>query len=148
MDRNSLSDAVNAEYLAAGLRARELFYTSQVRVDAETIRRYARARIEDVRHSLSGSDADVQWSVEQVESRWAKISTLQRSTRIVSLLARHAGALLQSDGSELVLRVETAEPGREIHRWRFVSLAIPPSVLIAAATPYGTREPTPVSCTG
>lgn len=108
------------------------------------IRRYVRARAEDVRHSLSGSDADVQWGVEQVESRWAKIAPPTRSTRIVSLLAWHALAVLQSDGSEVVLRVDDADPGREILRWRFVSLAIPPSVLIAAATPYGGRAATSV----
>ncbi|HEX8155655.1 MAG TPA: hypothetical protein VF698_21155, partial [Thermoanaerobaculia bacterium] len=94
--------------------------------------------------SLSGSDADIQWSVEQVENRWATISPLQGSTRIVSLLARQARALLQSDGSEVVLRVDIADPGREILRWRFVSLAVPPSVLIAAATPYGARAATAV----
>jgi hypothetical protein len=144
MDRHSLRDAIDAEHLAATLRARELFFTSQVRVDADTIRRYARARAEDVRHSLSGSDADVQWSFEQVESRWEKISRLQGSTRIVSLLARHARTLLQLEGSEVGLRVDIADPGREISRWRFVSLAIPPSILVAVATPYGTRPATSV----
>ncbi len=54
--------------------------------------------------------------------------------RSVMLLARAARKLLQADGREMLLRVDRSEPGREILRWRFVSLAIPPSILIAAAT--------------
>ena len=34
----------------------------------------------------------------------------------------------------MVLRVDRKEPGREILRWRFVSLALPPGILVAAAT--------------
>jgi hypothetical protein len=139
MDRPSLRDAVDAEHLAAGLRARELFYTSQTHVDAEAVRRYARTRAEDFRRSLSGSDADVQWSFEQVERRWEKISRLQGSMRIVSLLSMHARALFRNDGSEIVLREDASDAGREILRWRFISLALPPGILLALATPLGVR---------
>ena len=34
----------------------------------------------------------------------------------------------------MILRVDRKEPGREILRWRFVSLALPPGILVAAAT--------------
>ena len=34
----------------------------------------------------------------------------------------------------MILRVVRKEPGREIVRWRFVSLALPPGILVAAAT--------------
>ena len=34
----------------------------------------------------------------------------------------------------MVLQVDRQEPGREILRWRFVSLALPPGILVAAAT--------------
>ena len=37
----------------------------------------------------------------------------------------------------MILRVDPEEPGREILRWRFVSLALPAGILIAAATESG-----------
>ena len=48
--------------------------------------------------------------------------------------ARH---LLRSDGRQMVLQVDRKEPGREILRWRFVSLALPAGILVAAATELG-----------
>lgn len=57
-----------------------------------------------------------------------------KPVRTVTLLSRAARNLLQPDGREMILRVDHREPSREILRWRFVSLSIPPSILIAAAT--------------
>ena len=52
--------------------------------------------------------------------------------------ARH---LLRADGRQMVLKVDRKEPGREILRWRFVSLALPPGMLVAAASKTGRAPP-------
>ena len=54
------------------------------------------------------------------------------------LAARH---LLVADGQQMVLKVDRKEPGREILRWRFVSLAMPPGILVAAASEPGGTPP-------
>ena len=52
--------------------------------------------------------------------------------------ARH---LLRADGRQMVLKVDRKQPGREILRWRFVSLALPPGILVAAASIPGRTLP-------
>lgn len=56
-------------------------------------------------------------------------------------LMAHAQELLAPDGEELRLIPDRQHPGREILRWRWLSLALPPSLLMAAATPRGGRAP-------
>ncbi|NKC13732.1 MAG: hypothetical protein GKR94_16555 [Gammaproteobacteria bacterium] len=48
-------------------------------------------------------------------------------------LMRQARRLLERDGADLRLRPDGLRPGEEILRWRWVSLALPPDLLISAA---------------
>ena len=59
----------------------------------------------------------------------------------VDRLVSAARNLLRADGRQMVLKVDRNEPGREILRWRFVSLAIPPGILVAAASEPGGAPP-------
>ncbi|MGA8810016.1 MAG: hypothetical protein WB973_19265 [Thermoanaerobaculia bacterium] len=102
---------------------------------------YGRRRAEPIRKALSGSAADVQWAMWRVQEFWNADPRTREQTRIVSILTSHARRLLRSDGAEIILAVDREAPGREVLRWRFISLAIPPSILIAATTPEGTSSP-------
>jgi len=99
---------------------------------------------------LRVSPAGIQRSWKQVNSRFLARSIKPRIVvggirndqhRIVDQLTHAATSLLQTDGPNMVLKVERDEPGREILRWRFVTLALPASILVAAATPPGRRVP-------
>ena len=61
--------------------------------------------------------------------------------RSVSRIVSVAQNLLQVDGRHFILKVDREKPGREIVRWRFVSLALPPEILISAASSTGERAP-------
>lgn len=49
-------------------------------------------------------------------------------------LVPHARALLDGAGPRASLRLDPDEPGRELLRWRWASLALPPLLWVAAAT--------------
>jgi hypothetical protein len=134
----ALSDAIYAERLAGALRGSEAFCTSRTYVTGDGLGDYVSARAKKICGDLSGSDADVQWAIDYVAKRWRGVDAGQKPVRVVSLLVAHAKRLLRSQGREMVLKVDRATPGREILLWRFVSLALPPGILIAAATPSGS----------
>jgi hypothetical protein len=139
VDRSALRDRLYAEYLAAPFRDPVRFcvasaITSEPRMDS-----YVRARAEAIRSDLSGTAADVEWAIKEIEKNESEAT--QSLRRIISLLSLQARNLLRATGQEMVLRVDRFEPGREILRWRFVSLALPPGILVAAATESGSRTP-------
>lgn len=144
MDRDALSDALYAERLSGVLQDASGFRGARTRVSLAQLDEYARKRAEPIRKSLSGSVADVQWAMERVQGFWGAQPAGRASTRIVSILASHARRLLRTDGAEIILEVDHDVPGREIIRWRFISLAVPPGILIAAATPEGVAPPAAV----
>lgn len=141
MDRNALRDALEAEYFAAALRSPRAFHGSEARVRPEALEGHARGRAEALRTALSGSDADVQWAFEHLDARRKSTAPLPDPARVVSLLFEYAHSVLHLDGREMILRVDPDDPGREILRWRFISLALPPAIVIAAATPMGVVPP-------
>lgn len=59
-------------------------------------------------------------------------------TAILLMLRRNAQRLLASEGSYARLRLHRRRPGAEILRWREVSLAVPPSILLGAGFPDAT----------
>jgi hypothetical protein len=61
--------------------------------------------------------------------------------RMLRRLREDACDLLRMQGTATMLQVDRAEPGREILRWRYLSLAMPVNILVAAATPAGRRPP-------
>ena len=89
--------------------------------------------------------AAMEGPLEFARDEWLATTSLSASTnrprrcddqlrRGVARLVSAARHLLRPDGRQMVLQVYRKKPGREILRWRFVSLALPAGILVAAAT--------------
>jgi adenosine deaminase len=139
VDRTTLADHLFAETLSAPLRGSSGFCESTRVAYEATGSSHVRLRADSVKSRVSCIESDLEWAIETVENEYARRgkefnrgALMATPHRIVSVLSSHARCLLQSAGSEMILRLNRAEPGREILRWRFVSLALPPGILIAA----------------
>ena len=120
----------------------ERFLASSTMVAWSDICSHVRSRAEVHRKDLLLSRAAVEGPYDGARRRWIERTspsidgqaplkeTLCRSVDRLMFVSRY---LLQADGRQMVLKVDREEPGREILRWRFVSLAIPSSILVAAA---------------
>lgn len=64
-----------------------------------------------------------------------------RSVPIWRWLGYHVRRLLICEGTHMRLRPEHTDPGGELLRWRWLSLRIPPTILIGAATEAGSIPP-------
>ncbi|HVF59751.1 MAG TPA: hypothetical protein VNJ70_08090 [Thermoanaerobaculia bacterium] len=140
-DSGGLTDRLYADALAADLRVLDRFIQSRTEVAWGDIESHVRERAAVHRKDLSTTPAEAERAFESVRSEWRTIASGDGPLRGIVLLARAAGRLLQPDGREMILRVDRDEPGREILRWRFVSLALPPGILLAAATQIGFAPP-------
>jgi hypothetical protein len=143
MDRPALADRLYAQGLAAPLRTPSLFHKGGSVIDEASADAYLRKCSEILRKSGAATAADIEWAIEQVEKSWKGVKKTHPKYpyRVVSLLSEHARSLLRHSGRDMVLEVNRVEPGREILRWRFISLALPPGILIAAATRTGFTPP-------
>ena len=137
MDHFALADRLYAECLAAPLRDVACFCDATLTVNDLGTEAQMRARAEAIRSDLSATAVDVERAIAEVRRTWTQPSTTDSSCRIVSMLARNAGRLLRPSGYEAILRVDRDVPAREILRWRFVTLAMPPAILIAASAAGG-----------
>ena len=150
IDTNALEDRLYADALAADLRRPERFFASSTVVAWNDIDSYVRERAEIHRTDLLLSPASMEGPFDGARKKWCETTSPKTCSRFpqlrdatsyqcvdrLVLAARH---LLQADGRQMVLKVDREEPGREILRWRFVSLAMPPDILLAAASaPGGT----------
>jgi hypothetical protein len=144
VDENALSDRLYADALAANLRVRDAFLTSAVETSWGALEGYVRERAKVYREELGATPAAGERAIEKTEKRWHASIVPEGRVRLITLLTNSAKSLLQVDGREMILRVDRDEPGREILRWRFISLALPPAILVAAATPRGSPSPAAV----
>ena len=144
LDETALVDRLYADALAADLRGTDAFMRSRTHTSWDSIEAQVRARAAVYRQELSATPAAAQRAIEETERKWREAAGNGRSVRVVTLLARAARRLLQADGREMILQVIRDEPGREILRWRFVSLALPPGILVSAATRRGSPPPAAV----
>ena len=147
------------------LRIPERFLASKYEGGLERHRAlHVRERAEAHRKDLLLSPASMEGPFNCAREKWCVMTSVgannHRSrggddppSRGVSRLVSGARHLLRDDGRQMVLKVDRKEPGREILRWRFVSLAMPPGILVAAAsipgrnaTGTGTYS-SPVDCT-
>jgi hypothetical protein len=135
VERAALVDRLLAEMIAAPIRDPARYHAANWIADKEVTNAYVRTRSTAIRADLAADPADTAWAIEWIERESAIATMLRKNCRVASLLSLAARSLLQPTGREMRLRVERAEPGREILRWRFVSLALPASLLIAAASP-------------
>jgi hypothetical protein len=142
MTRQSFADRLYAERLSASLRFPDLFWNTSLNINVSQTEEYIRERAEAIRIDLSSSGAGLNLAINDVEMMWNvdREGQSKSQRRVISLLSVQAKNLLQHSGREMMLRVARGEPGREILRWRFVSLALPPTILIALAT---RRDSTP-----
>src|SRR5438067_2231429 len=129
VDQNDLCDRLYAAALSASLRSPGSFYRAGNTVTWEDIKTYVRERADDYRKDLSATSVVAARALADARAKWSEIATGDRPFRDLHLLARAARKLLQADGREMILRVDRKEPGREILRWRYVSLALPPGIL-------------------
>jgi hypothetical protein len=143
MNCPALADRLYAERLAAPLRDPAWFYKASSSTNEASVDAYVSQRSVILREEISSTAADVECAIKQVERswEWGEEKQLNSPYRIVSLLSHHAKRLLKHSGREMILKVVRNSPGREILRWRFVSLALPPGILIAAATRSGFAPP-------
>jgi hypothetical protein len=144
VDETALADRLFADALAADLRVPDAFLRSRNDTKWDTIESHVRGCAEVYQDQLSATPAMAERAMEKAESEWHKVAGRDDEVRVVTVLVRAARRLLQPNGREMVLRVNRDEPGREILRWRFVSLALPPGILVAAATARGSPPPAAV----
>lgn len=139
--RSALTDRLYGDAVAAGLRVPAAFSRSRTAVRWADVVEYLRERASLYRDELSTTPAQMERAIDAAREKWKELAPVDQPCREVTLLSRAARTLLRMDGREMILRVDDDEPGREILRWRFVSLALPPGILIAAATPRGFAPP-------
>jgi hypothetical protein len=141
VDENAFCDRLYADALAASLRSPAAFCRGRISATWDDIKTYIWHRATAHTRDLSATSAEAERALEDTHTNWRAIGPGDAPLREIGLLARAARKLLQADGREMVLRVDLDDPGREILRWRFISLALPPGILIAAATEKGAVAP-------
>src|SRR5579872_7425718 len=125
VDISALSDRLYADALAAILRSPAGFCRARTIIAWDDVEAHVRERAAMYKEDLSAAPSEVERALEDTHARWRELASDDHSVREISLLVRFAKKLLLADGPEMVLRVDRAEPGREILQWRFVSLAMP-----------------------
>ena len=145
IDANALCDRLYADALAADLRVPGRFVAAVTKVGWDDIEPHIRKRAEEHGEDLSLPPALREGPFNFARDEWLATTSSSASTnrprrcddpprRGVARLVSAARRLLRPEGRQMVLQVDRKEPGREILRWRFVSLALPPGILVAAAT--------------
>lgn len=135
VDGEAFRDRVLADVIAAPLRHSAAYRGASVRAQWEETERFARQRAALHRKDLSATDADAETAVQEAIVSWLELSHSEGSSyRVVTAISSVARSLLQSTGQSMILRVCKGDPGREILRWRFISLMLPPGILLAAAS--------------
>ena len=152
IDTEALRDRLYADALAADLRVPAQFFTPKTKVAWADIEPYVRERAEMHRKDLMLRPASIEGPFNRAREEWFTTTSIgtsrhspllcdDASLRGVSRLVAAARHLLRADGRQMVLKVDRKQPGREILRWRFVSLALPPAILVAAANIPGRMPP-------
>ena len=140
LDEKVVTDRLCADALAADLRISKAFLQSTTKVAWAEIEVHVQERASAYCEELHVGRATRERAIDNVKKFWQELGGYDGPLRSVSVLSRAATKLLRPKGREMVLQVDPSEPGREILRWRFVSLALPPGILIAAATPAGVAQ--------
>ena len=152
IDTNALRDRLYADALSADLRVPVRFFAPKTKVAWADIKSHVRERAEVHRKDLMLRPASMEVPFNRAREEWFTTTSIgttrnspllcdDASLRGVSRLVSAARNLLRADGRHMVLKVDRKSPGREILRWRFVSLALPPGILVAAASKTGRAPP-------
>jgi hypothetical protein len=133
IDPKAFRDRILADAIASPLRQPAAYTTATVRAEWPEVELYIRQRAAVHCKDLSATDADAESAVQEAIVAWRELSNhAGASYRVMTGLSSVARSLLQPTGRCLTLRVCETDPGREILRWRFISLMIPASILMAA----------------
>lgn len=133
VDRSALRDRLFADAVSAPVRDADLFTRADPSISREDVERYVDTRAAAHQRDLGGTEADTEWARTAALALWRSALPHGRtSDRVVYALSVIAARLLCGSGSAVTLHVVHEEPGRELLRWRFISLALPPNLLISA----------------
>jgi len=134
VESNSFRDRVLADVIAAPLRDPAAFGRASVFAQWEDTERYFRGRAATHSKDLAATEAETQDAIDQAVDEWQKLSDGKSgSYRVIEAISTVARNLLEPNGKNMILRIRVSDPSREILSWRFLSLMLPPSILIAAA---------------
>ncbi len=133
MKRETLRDRLLAACIAAPLGTDTFLSKPSSESSNSLAEDHVRRRAAELGRSAAILEVDVEWASEEVERVWKLERRREVPYRIISMLSDRARELLHHSGYEMVLKVNHEDPGREILRWRFVTLHLPPGILIAAA---------------
>lgn len=135
VDPNAFRDRVLADVIAAPLRDPTAFGRASVFAQWEDTEAYVRGRAAAHSEDLAATEVETQAAIDQAVDEWQRLfGGDRRSYRVIAAISAVARNLLQPNGKIMILRVHVSDPGREILSWRFLSLMLPASVLIAAAS--------------
>src|ERR1700722_17349969 len=112
VDINALADRLYADALAATLRVSGAFCRASTRITWDDIETYVRERVAVHRADLSATASEGERALEDARAQWRKIASGDGPLSAIGLLVRAARKLLQSNGREMILRVDCEEPGR------------------------------------
>jgi len=150
---DDLSERLYARTVGAPLEA-TAFLSAQLDLSAIETKSLSEERIVAVDRAASSLAAATDPAREAAFHRWEaemwcdvgtpSIAPKGSSIRGLHQLWLAARSLLRPDGHEVILNVDREEPGREILRWRYVSLVVPATVLVAAVWPLGRTPPSRV----
>jgi hypothetical protein len=145
VDQGAVEDRLRADALAVGLLGPTVFCLARTKVTREQVREYLSHRGRAYQDELGATEAQIEHATEAALKAWSAWSGWKpgkrSEIRTISVLWRAARKMLTPNGREMVLNCDLQDAGREIMRWRFVSLALPPSILMAGATPQQWPPP-------
>ena len=118
----ALSDRLYAQALGWYFREPDQFRSTRPNGSWASLEDEIRKRALSLAKELRVNPAQVEAALEAARKRWQKTVGAEESPRLVRLLVLAGSYLLQQDGREMILQVERETPGREILRWRFVTL--------------------------
>jgi hypothetical protein len=134
IDERALADRFYADAVANALYSPERFYEAKTTSTWKEIDRNLRKQASVYLKDIPANAAEAERALENVKAKFGNKADWHRPVRDISFLRNIAATLLQQNGREMCLKVDREEPGREILRWRFLSLLLPASILLSAAT--------------
>jgi hypothetical protein len=118
-----------------------MFAKAATLVAQSDVKDYVGVRSKSYQRELSATSVQMEHGIDTAMAWHEVLASDTKPLRFISLFTRAARRVLLPSGREMILRVCRDEPGREILRWRFLSLAFPPGIMIAAATKLGSAPP-------
>lgn len=134
LDRKAFRDRILADLISAPLRDRLAFIGASTCAKWIDTDRYLRDCAIAHAKDLRPSDVEIEACIADAIDAWRQMTSPVPQDRVLRALSAVATRLLHQVGPTMVLRLDTEDTAREILLWRFVSLALPPSILIAAAS--------------